>query len=159
MCSAQQLEEGGTGDAILTPCQPKVSTVAVFQNHKCTRIAPAFLHRPPHLLRIHKITTGSMLTAEEVTVAASKLPRLPDREQRERVQAMRAAHPDGISKKALQEFPVGLTHRGDPLKWPCNTMHRGRVLVEGGELVNPSDSKLAEEAMAMLKEDFADFDA
>lgn len=112
---------------------------------------------PPPAACIYTVET--MLTAEEIKMAAAKLPTLPGREQRERVRSIRAAHPDGIShNKPLTRFPVGLEHRGDPRSWPCNTIEKGRVLVEGGEMVDASDQRLAEEAMALLETDFADFD-
>lgn len=102
---------------------------------------------------------GDALTEDEVNAAASRIPRLPDREQRERLRAMRADNPEGVSSKPLSRFPVGLEYRGDPRKWPCNTIERGQVLVEGGEVVDASDQRLAQEAMALLETDFADFDA
>lgn len=99
-----------------------------------------------------------MLSADEVNAAADRLSSLPSREQRERVRAFRAANPDGIAHRPLSRFPEGLEHRGSPLKWPRNTIKGGKVLVEGGELVDASDKTLAEEAMAIWEADFADFD-
>lgn len=99
-----------------------------------------------------------MLSAEEIAAAGATLPPLSGREQRENVRASRAANPDGIShNRPLARFPVGLEHRGQPLRWPRNTIQGGRVLVEGGEVVDASDQGLAEEAMALLESDFADF--
>lgn len=100
-----------------------------------------------------------MLTAEEIKAAAARLPPLASRRQREHVRAMRAEHPSGISQKPLYEHRVGLECRGNPFKWPCNTIERGRVGVDGGQLVDTADGKLAAEAMAILENDFADFDA
>lgn len=102
---------------------------------------------------------GAPLTEAEINAAAIRIPCLPDREQRERVRAMRADNPEGISSKPLSRFAVGLEYRGDPRKWPCNTIERGQVRVEGGEVVDASDKRLAQEAMALLETDFADFDS
>lgn len=102
---------------------------------------------------------GEKLTADEVKAAASRLPPLPSRDQRERVRSMRVANPDGLSSKPMSRFPVGLEYRGDPLKWPCNTIERGQVQVEGGEVVDTAAQTLAQEAMALLETDFADFDS
>eukprot|EP00903_Cladosiphon_okamuranus_P006424 g6286.t1 len=98
-----------------------------------------------------------MLSAEEVAAAGATLPPLPGREQRENVRASRAANPDGIShNRPLARFPVGLERRGEPLRWPRNMIRGDRVVVEGGEEVDASAQGLAEEAMALLENDFAD---
>lgn len=99
-----------------------------------------------------------MLSAEEIIAAGATVPPLSGREQRENARAFRAANPDGIAhNRPLGRFPVGLEHRGNPLRWPRNTIEGGRMLVEGGEVVDTSDKSLAEEAMALLESDFADF--
>lgn len=101
----------------------------------------------------------SMLTGDDIMAAAARVPPLPSRSEREHARAVRAANPSGISHKSLQGFRVGLEFRGDPLKWPCNTIESGRVRVDGGEIVDTSDGKLAAEAMFLLETDFADFDS
>lgn len=99
-----------------------------------------------------------MLSAQEITEAAAGIPPIPDRDQRIRVRSVRAANPDGISRnKALVDFPVGLEYRGNPLRWPRNKFEKGRVLVEGGGVVDACDEKLAQEAMNILEADFADY--
>lgn len=99
-----------------------------------------------------------MLSAEEINAAGATIPPLSGRKARESLRAFRAANPDGISHgRPLARFPVGLEHRGDPLRWPRNTIEGGRVLVEGGEVVDTNDKSLADEAMALLESDFADF--
>lgn len=110
-------------------------------------------------LRRRRYPPDAMLSKEEIEEAGAKIPPLPGRKQREGVRNSRAANPDGISRnRPLTRFPVGLEHRGNPLVWPRNTIENGRVLVEGGEAVDTRDSRLAEEAMAILEADFADFD-
>ncbi|CAM9801048.1 unnamed protein product [Ectocarpus sp. 12 AP-2014] len=102
--------------------------------------------------------SDAMLSAEEITAAGAALPPLSGREQRENVRAFRAANPEGIAyNRPLSRFPIGLEHRGDPLRWPRNTIEGGRMLVGGGEVVDTNDKSLAEEAMALFESDFADF--
>ena len=98
-----------------------------------------------------------MLSAQEIEAAGATVPPLPGRAQRVRVRSVRTSNPDGIShNKPLAGFAVGLEYRGDPLRWPRNKIEKGKVLVEGGEVVDAGDGKLAKEAMEILETDFAD---
>lgn len=111
---------------------------------------------PPHLHP--RFTDDPMLSAEEIRAAGATLPVLSGRRQRESVRASRATNPDGIARgRPVAGLPVGLEYRGRPLRWPRNTIQGGRVLVEGGEVVDTRDESLAKEAMALLESDFADF--